>query len=105
MMTNSSVPVIAMMPSNSGKSRVWKSLLTKVPWQPDPQRIPANKLMSLIGEYSKVEVRSAIRATGGRWNPRQKVWKLAYKEVVALGLTDHIVQEERERQTDRATYV
>jgi len=68
------------------------------PWEPDPQRIPVNKRLSLNVGYRETEVRNAISAAGGRWDTRQKVWKLAHKEVVALGLTDRIVQDAQDKE-------
>lgn len=63
------------------------------PWYPDPQRIPPNKRLSLNVEYGEVEVGRAIKAAGGTWNSRQNVWKLAYKQIVALGVIDRSVQD------------
>jgi hypothetical protein len=69
------------------------------PWEPDPQRIPANKVMSLNVEYGEVEVGRAVRSAGGTWDKQQKVWKLAYQQVVTLGLTDRIVHDTRDGKT------
>jgi hypothetical protein len=63
------------------------------PWRPAPQRIPDDAWLSLKVEYGEVAIGKAIRAAGGRWYSQQKVWKLPYKAIVALGLTDRIVPE------------
>jgi hypothetical protein len=63
------------------------------PWHPVPKRIPDDTWLSLNVEYGEVAIGKAVRAAGGRWYPRQKVWKLTYKAIVALGLTDRIVPD------------
>jgi len=32
-----------------------------------------------------------VKAAGGQWNRASKLWELPYKEAVALGLKDRIV--------------
>ena len=71
-------------------SRIKRPLL---PGQPDPQRIHPNKRLSLKVEYGEAGVGKTIRAAGGVWDKRQKVWKLAYKQVMALRLMDRVVPD------------
>ncbi|GAK59860.1 hypothetical protein U27_06846 [Candidatus Vecturithrix granuli] len=68
-------------------------VVEKRPWDPVPQRILGETCLPLRVEYGEVEIGKAVRAGGGEWYPQQKVWKLACKEIVALGLTDRIVAE------------
>ncbi len=63
------------------------------PWAPDPQRVHPNKRLSLTVGYDEVDVRNTVKAAGGKWDGRQKVWRLAYKQVVALGLMDRVVSD------------
>lgn len=42
-------------------------------------------------EYSESELRKQVKAAGGTWNREKKVWEIAYKDVLALGLTDRVV--------------
>jgi hypothetical protein len=63
------------------------------PWQPDPQRIPPNKRLSLKVEYGEVGVGKAIRAAGSIWDKRQKVWELTYNQIMALRLMDRVVSD------------
>ncbi len=60
-------------------------------WTPNECNIPHNKLMDLNVEYKEINLRLLIRNAGGKWNPKEKVWQLAYSEVKALGLEDRIV--------------
>lgn len=68
------------------------------PWYPNPQRIHPNKRLSLKVEYGEVEVGKTIRAAGGVWDKWQKVWKLAYKQVMALGLMDRVVSDRNDEK-------
>jgi hypothetical protein len=56
--------------------------------------------LSLKVAYGEVEVGKAIKAAGGVWDAQRKVWKLAYKQVVALGLTDRIVADVNRDERD-----
>jgi hypothetical protein len=67
-------------------------------WERDLNRIPANKIMFLKVMYGEVHVANLIKAAGGRWNRRIKLWELAYREIVALGLEDRMVNVGDERQ-------
>lgn len=71
------------------------------PWTPDPHRMPPNTCLSLRVGYDEIDVRNTVKAARGKWDARQKVWKLAYKQVVDLGLLDRIVDETRDGKTDR----
>ena len=43
----------------------------------------------LVKEYGG----QLIKAAGGRWNRKEKLWQLPYGEVLALGLEDRIVNK------------
>lgn len=60
-------------------------------WEKNPQRIPANKIMYIRVNYGEVYIAKLVKAAGGRWNKGAKLWELAYKDVLALGLEDRIV--------------
>jgi hypothetical protein len=68
-------------------------------WHPDPSRIPPHKRVALKVAYGERAVADVIKSAGGRWNRSQRVWELAYKEVVALGLTDRMVTREGDNAT------
>jgi len=56
-------------------------------------KIPMNKIMQLKVKYGEINMGKLIRAAGGRWNRKEKVWELPYSEVLALGLENRIVQK------------
>lgn len=61
------------------------------PWEPVPRHIPPETIVRLRVEYGEVNVGKEIKAAGGIWNRDKRVWELVYHQVVALGLTDRIV--------------
>lgn len=61
-------------------------------WEPDRERIPPNKRIPIRVTPQENDLKQQVKAAGGRWNPKQRVWELAYKEVLALGLSDRIVR-------------
>lgn len=63
-------------------------------WYPDSSRIPPNKRIDIQAGYHEEAVITRIKSAGGRWNRVKKVWEVAYKEVVALGVTDCIVEHD-----------
>jgi hypothetical protein len=66
-------------------------------WQRNRKKTPANKIMFLKVMYGEVQVANLIKAAGVRWNRKIKLWELAYREIVALGLEDRMVNVENER--------
>ena len=60
-------------------------------WEANVNRIPANKIVDLRVNYGEVELGKRVKAVGGIWNKGKKLWELPYKQVVALGLKDRIV--------------
>jgi hypothetical protein len=42
-------------------------------------------------EYWETDVRNQVKAAGGIWRPRQKLWEMRYEDVVALGLEPRVV--------------
>jgi len=80
-------------PGQQRKITTVEIIVDERPWHPDPQRIHPNKRLSLKVEYGEAGVGKTIRAAGGVWDKRQKVWKLTYKQVMALRLMDRVVPD------------
>jgi len=70
-------------------------------WEKNPQRISANKIMSIRVSYGEISIAKLIKAAGGCWNRQQKVWELAYKTILELGLQDRIVDMSNIRHIKR----
>lgn len=48
-------------------------------------------------EYWETDLRNKVKAAGGVWRARQKVWEIDYDDVVALGLESRVVADEGSR--------
>jgi hypothetical protein len=42
-------------------------------------------------EYWESDVREKVKAAGGIWRPRHKLWEMRYEDVIALGLEARVV--------------
>jgi hypothetical protein len=42
-------------------------------------------------EYWETDIRDKVKAAGGIWRPRHKLWEMRYEDVVALGLESRVV--------------
>ncbi len=80
-------------PEQQRKITTVEIIVDERPWRPDPQRMHPNTRLSLCVGYDEVNVRNTVKAAGGKWDARQKVWKLAYKQVMALRLMDRVVSD------------
>ena len=61
------------------------------PWQPQVKKIRKNELMSLRIAYGEVNARNQVKAAGGTWDPKRKVWQLDYEKVRELGMETRVV--------------
>jgi len=60
-------------------------------WQPDPLRIPGNKIINVRIAFEEKDLRNTVKEAGGIWNPSKKLWELGYKKAIDLGLEKRIV--------------
>jgi len=72
----------------------WKTvelIIDKSAWEPPSPKWPAETLVAIRVGAQEREVRHRVKAAGGQWDLREVVWKLTYRQVVALRLTERIV--------------
>jgi hypothetical protein len=69
-------------------------------WNADPQ-VPAQQppsppphRLGVRVEYWETELREKVKAAGGIWRPRHKLWDMHYEDVVALGLEARVVADD-----------
>ena len=55
----------------------------------------SSQLLGVRVEYWETELREKVKAAGGIWRPRQKLWEMRYEVVVALGLEARVVADDR----------
>jgi hypothetical protein len=63
------------------------------PWKSNDKKIPKNTSMDIRIGYNEVELRSKIKACGGKWDASKKVWQLPYEKIKELDLLDRIVDD------------
>ena len=56
--------------------------------------LPQQQWLGIKVEFGETEVRDKVKAAGGIWRPRHKVWEMRYEDVVALGLESRVVGAE-----------
>ncbi len=61
--------------------------------RPDPLP-PSTRRLGVRVEYWENELREQVKAPGGIWRPRQKLWEMRHADVVALGLETRVVGKE-----------
>lgn len=64
----------------------------KSEWKKNLKHIPKNKIFAVKINYGEIEVGRKARALGGKWDKINKVWRLPWDVIQALGLQDRIVE-------------
>jgi len=67
-------------------------VVEEVEWQPRDRR-PRRRPHDLVGvgiAYHEHALRQAVKAAGGIWRPRQRLWEVSWATVVALGLAERV---------------
>ena len=64
-------------------------IIDRKPWQPKETR--KNELVSLRIAYNDTSARNQVKAAGGTWDPKRKVWQLDFEKVLELGMESRIV--------------
>lgn len=68
----------------------WEALGEKTP---PPSGGLSSQRVAVQIDYWETALRQQVKAAGGIWRPRQKLWEMEYKDVVALGLEARVVGE------------
>jgi hypothetical protein len=56
---------------------------------------PSSPRLAVRVEYWETGLQEKVKAAGGIWRPRQKLWEMRYEDVVALGLESRVVAGDR----------
>ena len=63
-------------------------------WTPPMLPFASEQMVAIRVAAPEATVRQQVKSAGGQWNPQQGVWTLRYDRVVALGLSERIVEAE-----------
>jgi len=77
------------------KYKTIEIIIESKPWQDNNKKITETKSMDIRIEYNEAELRSRIKACGGKWDPQKKVWQLSYEKVKKLDLLERIVDDNK----------
>ena len=44
-------------------------------------------------QYHEKELQARAKSCGGRWDPRQKIWRMRFKDALDMGLEERILPE------------
>ena len=69
-------------------------IIDRKPWQLAAKKAHKDEVMSLRIAYNDVNARNQVKAAGGTWDPKHKVWLLVKEKVMELGMTNRIVDRE-----------
>jgi len=58
---------------------------------PAPETMSPEQRLGIRVEYWENDVREKVKAAGGIWRPRHKLWEMRYEDVIALGLEARVV--------------
>ena len=61
-------------------------------WNPDLAKKNSKKVEVII-YFNEIELSKKIKAAGGNWNPKEKVWEINFKTAKELGVTDRIIKD------------
>ncbi|MGE0129971.1 MAG: hypothetical protein AB7U82_17960 [Blastocatellales bacterium] len=65
-------------------------IVESIPWKPQTPEIPDDLVVGLKVDLQEVELQTAVRWAGGKWNRDLQLLELRYDKVVALDLTSRI---------------
>jgi len=60
----------------------WETPMTKIS---QPSEFATSRRVAVRVDYWEAELRQQVKAAGGIWRPRQKLWEMEYKDAVLLG--------------------
>jgi len=78
-------------PVNQTRIKTVELIEEKRPYISHKRHIPPNKMMHLRVAYGEVSIGKLIKNSGGYWNKEEGYWELPYREVIALGLDNRVI--------------
>jgi hypothetical protein len=78
---------------NSLKYKTVEIIEAIMPVRRKRKRTPMNKKINIRIHPHESTLRRIVIQAGGRWNSKNQVWQLSYREIINLGLEDRIILE------------
>lgn len=67
-----------------------ETIIEEIPWKAPPKQ---NEIVLLATKRDEKDIHLLIRNAGGKWDKKNKVWKISYGDAAAIGLKSRIVDE------------
>ncbi len=64
----------------------------EVPWQPRKRRKESDSVAVAVG-FAEKELREMLKDAGGKWDPKRKLWLVAYGKIRGTELAKRIVED------------
>ena len=70
-------------------------IVETAPWSPRARnaRRDLNDTVAVRIRYSEADLRQRIKAAGGIWRPRQRLWQIDWRTVRELGLQKNVIDD------------
>jgi hypothetical protein len=69
-------------------------IVERVDWEPPAPRYSPSRIVPLKIEGYELELRSQVKAAGGKWNPEKQLWFVKYGKIAGTPLEKHIHVDE-----------
>ena len=65
-------------------------IIERVDWEPPTPKYPPSRLVPLRIEGYELDLRSQVKASGGKWDPKRRLWFVKYGNIKGTPLEKHI---------------
>jgi hypothetical protein len=65
-------------------------VVERADWEPPEPKYSPSRPVPIRVEGYEVELRSQVKAAGGRWNPEKQLWFVKYGNIAGTPLEKHI---------------
>lgn len=68
-------------------------VIEEKPWQPLDE-----KLVQVLVNFTEMELRDKLKAAGGKWHPKEKLWYVRYGAIRGTELEERIMSDLNKRE-------
>ena len=66
-------------------------------WDGKPKFIKPDTIVKVKINYGEIDLGVKVKRIGGRWNKKDRLWEVAYKNVIKLGLEKRIIWKNKKK--------
>ena len=79
------------------KIKTIELIVESAPWEPGTRHIPKNKIMAVQIDINEMELHNKVKSLGGKWDHKNRVWKLSFESIKILNLENRIVNKNEDQ--------